>query len=773
MIKIIDEKSGLQTNVCFNIFNDKNGGLWLTTEYGINHIIEPSSLSSFQNSGELKNITNSIYRFNNRIYAATQLGPMILKSNNGGFQLLKGSNQPSYVFAEFNDKLLIGTGSGTFVIENRSITKRIINGTTTSILVSDYYPDRIYIGTYYGFSVLEKKGDKFKVVYEKNLPDEVINIIEEDGSLWINGFFPGLISVTGNLNELSSGSDKNITYESFNNSNGLAGNVLSIGKIDDTCFFNTNEGVYSYDKMAKTFKKFSLFGEVLSDTTKEVSLIANGRNKSIWILAYLQGEPVMGTASLQPDGNYNWKPIPELSLLDLSAVVSIYPDKDPLTGNEKLWLNTEEGLVLYDPSIEPNTLSNYSTLIRKVATKRDSIIYFGANNFEVDGTMEIAYSKNDMIFEYSTTHYDKPNSTYFKTFLEGDEEEWSSWGLETKKEYTNLSHGDYVFKLKAKNLYGIESDLASYSFTVLAPWYFSWWAYILYTFFIGGTLFSIRKFELNRRDKDNRIRVSELKAETAELQAKAVEAQARVMQAENERKSQELEEARKLQLSMLPKKLPELPNLEIAVYMKTATEVGGDYYDFHVGMDGTLTAVIGDATGHGLNAGTVVTATKSLFNTHANNPDILFTFSEMNRVLKGMKLRMLSMCLNILKIKGNQLTISSAGIPPALIYRSTTNEIEEFLIKGMPLGVMNGFPYELRTTEVLSGDIILLMSDGFPELQNGRKELFGYVNVKNVFSEVTEKEPEEIIEHLKNTGSAWVEDAVPDDDVTFVVIKIK
>ena len=83
-----------------------------------------------------------------------------------------------------------------------------------------------------------------------------------------------------------------------------------------------------------------------------------------------------------------------------------------------------------------------------------------------------------------------------------------------------------------------------------------------------------------------------------------------LVEAENESSAKELEEARQLQLSMLPKKLPVIPNLEIAAYMKPATEVGGDYYDFHVGEDGTLTVAVGDATGHGLKAGTVVTATK-------------------------------------------------------------------------------------------------------------------------------------------------------------------
>lgn len=59
--------------------------------------------------------------------------------------------------------------------------------------------------------------------------------------------------------------------------------------------------------------------------------------------------------------------------------------------------------------------------------------------------------------------------------------------------------------------------------------------------------------------------------------------------------------------------MPNIPNLEIAAYMKPATEVGSTYYDFHVSKDGTLTVAVGDATGHGLKAGTFVTVTKSLF----------------------------------------------------------------------------------------------------------------------------------------------------------------
>src|SRR6185369_17623955 len=105
------------------------------------------------------------------------------------------------------------------------------------------------------------------------------------------------------------------------------------------------------------------------------------------------------------------------------------------------------------------------------------------------------------------------------------------------------------------------------------------------------------------------------------------------LRAENERRALELEEARQLQLSMLPASVPMLPGLEIAAYMKPATEVGGDYYDFHVGEDGTLTVAVGDATGHGLKAGTIVTATKGLFNALAGQPDLVATLDQTSRAL--------------------------------------------------------------------------------------------------------------------------------------------
>jgi serine phosphatase RsbU (regulator of sigma subunit) len=325
--------------------------------------------------------------------------------------------------------------------------------------------------------------------------------------------------------------------------------------------------------------------------------------------------------------------------------------------------------------------------------------------------------------------------------LEGFSDHWN-FTDKNFASFTNLEPGDYTLKIKAYSGFGVPSKYErNLSFTIAPPWYRTTAAYISYGLLLIGLIFTVDRVQRRRLLTKERERQ---KIQEAELRAIAAEAQAKAAEAENERKSRELEEARELQLSMLPKKLPELPNLDIAVYMKTATEVGGDYYDFHVSMDGTLTVVVGDATGHGMKAGTMVTAAKSLFSTHASNPDILFTFREISRCIKHMDMHLLTMCMTVLKINQNKMILSSAGMPPTLLFRESTKQLEEIVVKGMPLGAFENFPYSLNETELYSGDTLLLMSDGFPELFNNEKEMYGYERVQEDFHKVARRSPDEI-----------------------------
>jgi len=264
------------------------------------------------------------------------------------------------------------------------------------------------------------------------------------------------------------------------------------------------------------------------------------------------------------------------------------------------------------------------------------------------------------------------------------------------------------------------------------------------------------------------------KAIEQERHAREEEIARRLLEADNARKTRELEEARRLQLSMLPKTLPQLPNLDIAVYMQPATEVGGDYYDFHLSPENTLTIAIGDATGHGTKAGTMVASVKSLFNAFGGNLEITDFFLRCTSILKDMNLGNLYMALMLLRINSdNTLTASAAGMPPLLIFRNANRKLEELVIKGMPLGGKLDFSYQTENTSLQSGDTLLLMSDGFPELFNEDREMLDYPRVQEIFSDSATKSAHDIIVNLQKNIDIWRNGRPQNDDITFIVIKVK
>jgi serine phosphatase RsbU (regulator of sigma subunit) len=280
--------------------------------------------------------------------------------------------------------------------------------------------------------------------------------------------------------------------------------------------------------------------------------------------------------------------------------------------------------------------------------------------------------------------------------------------------------------------------------------------------FVGGVFAvdRIQRYRLTVRERNrSQLREAELRAQIAE--------------ADNERKTYELEEARRLQLSMLPEKLPELPNLEIAVYMKTATEVGGDYYDFNISADGTLNIALGDATGHGMQAGTVVTLMKGLFSADSGRLDIPAFFRQSSETIKELRFGRMMMAFTMIKIKDSNMLFSTAGMPPAYIFRPAKLKVDEFCLEGMPLGAIKEFNYRVINETLARGDTLLLLSDGLPELKNPNGEQFDYPRIKEIFRDVADQKPQAIIDRMVDAGEMWRKDQQPEDDITLMVIRAK
>lgn len=209
-------------------------------------------------------------------------------------------------------------------------------------------------------------------------------------------------------------------------------------------------------------------------------------------------------------------------------------------------------------------------------------------------------------------------------------------------------------------------------------------------------------------------------------QSKDLEERRRLIKRQHDGKATELRNLRDIQLSLLPATPPVFSGYEIAAGMKTATEVGGDFYDFSLGKDGSLTFVIGDATGHGPKAGALVTAVKVLFVSMAGRRNLVSIVKQASKVIATTGLKKLYMSLAIGRLQDSTLELVGAGMPPALIWRKASGRVERVPLSGMPLGTLADYPYHTITLNLYPGDMLFLMSDGFPELYNDRDEMYGY-----------------------------------------------
>ncbi len=382
-------------------------------------------------------------------------------------------------------------------------------------------------------------------------------------------------------------------------------------------------------------------------------------------------------------------------------------------------------------------------------------------------SISLTYKDNIITLEFAALSFYNNLENQYRYKLEGFNENWIQLGNNHSITFTNLSAGEYYLRVIGSNNDGVWNEKGtSLGIFVSPPWWKTNIAYGIYFIAFFSFLFIVRQIEINRREQKAQIRESA-------LQIKATEAEKRALEIENERKTKELEEARQLQLSMLPKELPDLPDLEIAAYMRTATEVGGDYYDFLVQEDGVLNVAFGDATGHGLQAGTMVTLMKGFFTSDSTKLGLQEFMSHCTKVIKEIKLGRILMSFSFLKIENKNLQITSAGMPPIYYHHKKTNQLEEISIQGTPLGAMRNAKYQTAEKELKSGDTLLLLTDGLPEQMNSKDEMFDYDRVKEHYTDIIENTPTKIIEKLVEAGDNWMNGKSQDDDISFVVIRVK
>jgi serine phosphatase RsbU (regulator of sigma subunit) len=245
------------------------------------------------------------------------------------------------------------------------------------------------------------------------------------------------------------------------------------------------------------------------------------------------------------------------------------------------------------------------------------------------------------------------------------------------------------------------------------------------------------------------------------------------LETENERKTAELEQARNLQLSLLPKTIPQVPGYTVVARMQTATEVGGDYYDALAMREERITLVIGDASGHGAEAGFLAAMTKTLVLTLVPGLEPDEALRRMSAELKKAGLKKKFMCLGLIEINPDIIRWCSAGIPALVHYRSKQGVAVKVESKGMPLGTVTGFTYSVAEIEPRPGDMVFAISDGLMEQMNSAREQLGEARILQQVedSAAMGKKPDQIIDDLLGLCENWKNLLAQQDDITFIGIR--
>jgi serine phosphatase RsbU (regulator of sigma subunit) len=245
---------------------------------------------------------------------------------------------------------------------------------------------------------------------------------------------------------------------------------------------------------------------------------------------------------------------------------------------------------------------------------------------------------------------------------------------------------------------------------------------------------------------------------------------------ERERVEQELRVARRIQQASLPKGVPELEGWEIAPHYQPAREVGGDFYDFFELEDGRVGVVVGDATGKGVPAALVVTATYSMLRAVAQ---VLGSFSprevlaQVNEALLArIPLNMFVTCFYaILEPKSGSLKYANAGHDLPYLWHGG-GDAEELRARGMPLGLMPGMSYEEKEITLQRGESVLFYSDGLVEAHDPKGEMFGFPRLRALVAEHGAEEERSLGDLLMKelysfVGEGWEQE----DDITLLTLR--
>jgi len=499
---IINEERGLASNCVYSLYSDNSNNLWAATQYGISRIDLSCPMVYYSKNQGIGDFILSSSVFHNTQYIGTTIKVLYLPAYQQ--QLINDNHVAREVegilecwdFITVNNHLLACHQKGISEVKLNQSFPILSNG---RIFCGHYdnekHPNKIFLGYSDGLMVAsfrenrQNKRIEFTKTFKiKNLDIQARSLTtDNEGNLWVASRNRGIVLIRFENDSLTQ-----YSITQFNSRNRLPTDMTesSVGLFNNEINVFTKKGIYTPDysnnKLVDSllqFKHNPFWGSTFTrDSLDAYSAQKIDSNK--YIINGINPGTYTTTGDLTA---FNTTPFRRLN-----RAFSISVDDQ-----RYIKLGTAKSLFIYDTRDTKDYKQPYYTLIRKVTTSNDSILFNGSFlNDQTDlpsplqkpeQTPKLSYRDNSIKFSYSAPFYEDSEKTEYQYQLNGFDEDWSNLSRSTTATYTNIPAGSYSFEVKAKNIYGSESSVSSYDFIILPPWYLTWWAYVSY--FIATALF--------------------------------------------------------------------------------------------------------------------------------------------------------------------------------------------------------------------------------------------------------------------------------------------
>jgi len=508
----LTQDSGLPSNTLSDAYLDRQKNLWLAGDGGIAILEYDSPLSRhIIPSGTTP---TSMRKHKDVQYVACNNGFYFLDSDSQ-LQSVAGEreNPQCFQLQQIGNDLFLTASLGIYQVDDKKVRKVVVPDDIrfglTSLFPCRTNDRKIIAGLRNGACVFHYDPETpNRLAFQERIPglhEFISGIVEpEPDVFWLSTYDEGVIRVKKKGRDFHGAA---ITR--FGSEQNLPKGTATAFYVAGHLCVTTAQGVYRFDEGQQKFEPDPLFAGIRLGGNPAEGVIAEDAGGTIWV--NLGRETVM--LQKKAGGGYQLQKQP-LSRFGDDLVNSIYPEP-----NGAVWFGVVNYAYRYLPQAEQAALQPGATLIRQVATTRGTPVYNGAWADRVLAARDLAFRANELHFEFAMPSYIDPKANEFQSKLGGFDKNWSDWGRESKRYYTNLPAGTYHFQVRARNIRGQESAPAGIVFSILAPWYQTWPAYLAYFLFTAFMVLGFVRLRTHSLHEKSKALEKLVKERTAEIQA--------------------------------------------------------------------------------------------------------------------------------------------------------------------------------------------------------------------------------------------------------------